>query len=102
MTTHAPFVPSDLPRRQVFIFNKNLAGEVTVRRPNIETFGAPFDDILEECFKVSPPMSQRPRDEIETLMASRSADSIEEAMGHLGASTEKLLLASRLHALRAK
>jgi restriction system-associated AAA family ATPase len=41
LTTHAPFVPSDLPREQVIIFGKDAEDAVWTRRPNIETFGAP-------------------------------------------------------------
>jgi hypothetical protein len=86
----------------VFIFSKTESGTIDVRRPDIETYGAPFDDILDECFGVRPPISQRSLDEIEALMKSRDADRIERAMEHLGTSTEKMLLASRLRSLQAE
>ena len=51
LTTHAPFVPSDMPRDRVFIFGKDTeTGVVTVRHPDIETYGTTFDAIIEECF----------------------------------------------------
>jgi restriction system-associated AAA family ATPase len=69
LTTHSPFVPSDMAREKVLIFEKSEA-RVRVCRPGIETFGATFDTILEECFGVRPPMSEVPRREIADLMAS--------------------------------
>ncbi len=56
LTTHAPFVPSDMSRDKVFIFGKDK-DDVKVTHPNIETFGTTFDTILEECFSVRPPIS---------------------------------------------
>src|ERR1700735_358475 len=42
LTSHAPFVPSDVPREQVHIFAKDETGRVSVRYPEIETYGATF------------------------------------------------------------
>jgi restriction system-associated AAA family ATPase len=69
LTTHAPFVPSDMPREKVLIFTKDKT-EIRVNRPEIETFGATWDAILDACFDVRPPMSDEPRQTIETLMQS--------------------------------
>ena len=72
LTTHAPFVPSDMPRDRVFIFGKDTAtGVVTVRNPDIETYGTTFDAIIEECFGVRPPISEEPRQDIQRLMESK-------------------------------
>lgn len=100
LTTHAPFVASDTPRDRVFIFQKDeVHGNVTVRRPDVETYGTTFDAILEECFDVRPPMSQIPREEIELLMKSEDAEAIKEGMQRLGESVEKVFLADRLSQL---
>ena len=62
MTTHAPFVPSDMARNRVLIFSKDdETGRAKVRLPDIETFGTIFDAILDECFDVRPPISEEPR-----------------------------------------
>lgn len=101
LTTHAPFVPSDMRRENVLIFRKNEPGhEILVRRPDAETFGTTFDSILAVCFDVQPPMSALPREEINHLMSSDDASYIEENMTHLGDSVEKLLLADRSRQLR--
>jgi restriction system-associated AAA family ATPase len=101
ITTHSPFVPSDMSREQVFIFNKQQTGDrsIEVRRPNIETYGATFDAILGECFGVKPPISGLPRLEMSTLMKSKDTDKIEDALDKLGHSVEKVFLADHLRQL---
>ena len=98
LTTHAPFVPSDMAREKVLIFMKADPG-VQVRRPGIETFGTTFDTILEECFDVRPPMSEVPRREIADLMRSQDRDAIKAGIARLGDSVEKVFLMDRLRQL---
>jgi restriction system-associated AAA family ATPase len=99
LTTHSPFVPSDMHREKVFIFSKDEEGKIQVQNPNIETFGATFDTIIEECFNVRPPMSQVPLDEIKKLMKSEYREEIRAGMQQLGDSVEKAFLADRLRQL---
>lgn len=94
LTTHSPFVPSDMRRENVLIFKKSEG--VSVIRPEIETFGATFDTILEECFDVSPPMSEVPRREIAELMKSNDPEEIRVGVARLGDSVEKVFLLDRL------
>ncbi len=96
LTTHSPFVPSDMHRDKVFIFSKDEQGKIQVQNPNIETFGTTFDTIIEECFDVRPPMSQVPLDEIKDLMQSDNPEQIKAGMQQLGDSVEKAFLADRL------
>jgi restriction system-associated AAA family ATPase len=98
MTSHSPFVPSDMPRQQVLIFSKE-DGRIKVRHPEIETYGATFDRILEHCFNIHPPISQRARDEINTLMERGTSEEIRSAMMRLGSSVEKAFLSDRLREL---
>lgn len=98
LTTHSPFVPSDMKRENVLIFKKAEAG-VEVRRPGIETFGTTFDTILEECFDVRPPMSEVPRREIADLMKSQDREAIKAGIQRLGDSVEKVFLMDRLRQL---
>lgn len=95
LTTHSPFVPSDMPRRNVLIFKKGDC-KVEVRLPDIETFGTTFDAILGECFGVRPPMSEVPRREIKELMDSEDADEIKAGIAKLGDSVEKVFLMDHL------
>jgi restriction system-associated AAA family ATPase len=98
LTTHSPFVPSDMSREKVLIFRKSEKG-VEVRRPSIETFGTNFDAILEECFDVRPPMSEVPRRETADLMKSQDREAIKAGIGRLGDSVEKVFLMDRLRQL---
>ncbi|MBN3873874.1 restriction system-associated AAA family ATPase [Nostoc sp. JL33] len=99
LTTHSPFVPSDMHRDKVFIFSKDEEGKIQVQNPYIETFGTTFDTIIEECFNVRPPMSQVPLDKIKELMQSENPEDIRVGMQQLGDSVEKAFLADRLRQL---
>ncbi|WP_158043702.1 restriction system-associated AAA family ATPase [Skermanella pratensis] len=98
LTSHAPFVPSDLHRTQVHVFSKP-DGKIAVVHPPVETYGATFDRILAHCFGVTPPISQLARDEIQRLMESGTAEQLREAIATLGSSFEKAFLADRLRQL---
>lgn len=101
LTTHAPFVPSDMPRNKICIFDKE-EGKVVVRHPDVETYGTTFDTILEKCFEVRPPISKASLGEIESLMQSNDLEEIKEGMSRLGHSVEKVFLADRLQQLTSK
>lgn len=101
LTSHAPFVPADISREQVLIF-KRQGNTIEVSNPEIETFGANFDRILEHCFEIRPPLSQIAQDEIAELMKSDNIDRLTEAMDKLGSSVEKSFVADRLRQLKAK
>ena len=98
LTTHSPFVPSDMHREKVFIFGKN-EGKLEVRNPHIETYGTTFDTILEECFNVRPPISRVPLDEINSLMQSTDVEEIKGGIDRLGYSVEKTFLIDHLEQL---
>ncbi len=103
ITTHSPFLPSDMIRENVLIFKKNAeSGAVGFRRPEIETYGATFDAILDECFDVSPQISQLARNEIDAMLVSNDVSVIKETMRRLGDSVEKALLADRVRELSKK
>jgi len=100
ITTHSPFVPSDMQRENVLIFKKESEStQIEVRRPQIQTYGSKFDAILAECFNISPPISALPRDQVEELLKNGSAIEIEEAISELGESTARMRLAARLSQL---
>jgi hypothetical protein len=89
-----------MPRDRVFIFGKDAGtGIVTVRRPDIETYGTTFDAILDECFGVRPPISEGPRQDIQKWMESNDPEEIKAGMERLGHSVEKVFLADRLRQL---
>ena len=98
LSTHAPFVPSDMQRDKVFILSKEEHA-ITVRKPDIETYGTTFDAILEECFGVKPPISDLPKDFIEKLKATSDPAELRAGIERLGHSVEKVLLLDRLRRL---
>lgn len=98
LTTHAPFVPSDMARQNVLIFEKG-DGVVNIRRPRIETYGTTFDTILAECFGVSPPISEVPRREISELMESSDPQQVRAGIARLGDSVDKVFLMDHLQQL---
>ncbi len=102
LTTHSPFVPSDMHRDRVFIFRKSPEGRVEVDHPDIETYGTTFDTIVEECFDVRPPISQKPLDDIEKLRHSDNAAEITEGIKQFGDSVEKAVLLDRARQLTAE
>lgn len=103
LTTHAPFVPSDMPREQVMIFSRNdETGKIEVTEPQIETFGAAFDRILEMCFNIRPPNSEIAEGQIARLLKSNDLDEVEAGFKELGPSTGKALLADHLRKLKNK
>lgn len=101
LTTHSPFVPSDMSRDKVFIFSKDEEG-VKVRHPDIETYGTTFDTILEECFDVRPPISKVSLGEIEELMKSDNSNEIKAGIERLGDSVEKAFLVDHLQQVMSK
>ena len=99
LTSHAPFVPSDMRREQVVIFRRTN-GVIEARNPTNETFGASFDRILKDCFDVEPPISQMARNEIDRLMDEGDARKIEEALPNIGASVQKAFLIDHLRQIK--
>lgn len=100
LTTHAPFVPSDMRKNEVLIYSKDTkTNKIGVRTPEIETYGTTFDAILSECFGVHPPISQLSRDDIENLKESNDRAELEEGIRRLGFSVEKAILIDRLRNL---
>jgi restriction system-associated AAA family ATPase len=101
LTTHSPFVPSDLPKERVFVFGKDAARKkILVKNPDFETFGTTFDSILSECFDIRPPISKLSLDQIKNLQASDDPEKIVAGMDNLGDSVEKLMLMDRVRQLK--
>ena len=98
VSTHAPFVPSDMARDKVFVFRKKDQS-ITVENPDIETYGTTFDAILEECFGVKPPISKVSGEAIEKLKMTADIEELRAGIERLGYSVEKVFLMDRLRRL---
>ncbi|HCH7783164.1 restriction system-associated AAA family ATPase [Pseudomonas aeruginosa] len=102
LTTHSPFVPSDMQRENVLIFKKSDgASAITIRRPQIQTYGSRFDAILSECFEISPPISALSRDEVARLFERGTVEEIKAAIDGLGESAARMRLAAKLSQLES-
>ena len=101
LSTHAPFVPSDMHRDKVFIFRKEDHA-IKVSRPDVETYGTTFDTIVEECFGVKPPISNMPRKFIDQLKRTHNVEELRIGIGRLGHSVEKVFLVDRLRMLEKR
>lgn len=99
ISTHAPFIPSDMRKERVFIFSKE-EGKTQVSNPFIETYGTTFDTIIEECFGVRPPISKDSLDHIQDLLASQDVKKLELGISKLGPSVERSILVDKLKHLR--
>ena len=95
LTSHAPFIASDLPREHIRIFEK-VNDTVSIHLPDVETFGATYDRILNACFGVEPPISSLAHQEIDRLRREGTAEEIAEVIEQLGSSVDRALLADRL------
>ncbi len=100
LTSHAPFVPSDMRREQVIVFKRTEHG-IEARNAANQTFGASFDRILKDCFEIEPPISQMARDEINRLIEDGGVQEIEQALPNIGASVEKAFLIDHLNQIKA-
>ncbi|EKZ9180002.1 restriction system-associated AAA family ATPase [Vibrio vulnificus] len=101
ITSHAPFVPSDMHREQVLTFSRDN-NQITVSEPEKETFGATYDSILASCFNVSPPISNIAKNRINELLESENIDEIENFLEDLGQSVERAFLIDHLRRLKKK
>jgi restriction system-associated AAA family ATPase len=102
LTTHSPFVPSDMQRENVLIFKRSdEASSIAIRKPLIQTYGSRFDAILAECFEISPPISALSRDKIDTLLEGGTVDEIRTAIDELGESPARMRLALKLSQLES-
>ena len=101
LTTHAPFLPSDLHKESVRIFQRQESGRLSARMPEEETFGASFDRILDVCFGISPPISEVANEAIDDMFKITDPEELEAAISTLGDSNRKALLVGRLYKLRA-
>lgn len=81
ITTHSPFVVSDTKKEDVYIFEKNIAG-AKYHKPDIETYGASINLILQEVFKRDITISDHVYSKLEDLKkyvaSSRQEEELDE------------------------
>ncbi len=96
LTTHAPFLPSDMPMTQVMIFETDEERHLTIRPPRQQTYGASYEEILQDCFGIDPPISEESMSEIDAALASNDPEDAKRTLGRIGYSVEKGFLEDHL------
>lgn len=99
ITTHAPYLLSDTPREDIYIF-KRKGNIVSIEEPSKTTFGTSFDELLEIVFDLHPPVSQISMERINQLVKSESEEDIKSALKGIGESGQKMRLYQRLVELK--
>ena len=106
ITTHSPFVLSDMRKNNVYVFKKDR-NEVTYEPCPIETFGTSASIILDAIFGKEDTISEEARTELDALFDNiNNLDDIrrvvEQLNTHFGESVEKLDKFSILSKLKRK
>ncbi|KLT69617.1 restriction system-associated AAA family ATPase [Flavobacterium sp. ABG] len=102
ITTHSPFVVSDCKQEQVFIFKREDNNQILICKPDKETYGTAFDNILEMAFNINPPISENSLQEIQKLQHENNPKVIENRLSDFGDSLEKASLVNRMVILKNK
>ncbi len=102
LTSHSPFIVSDCPRENVYIFERINNENIEVRNPGQETFGASFDNILQMAFGMDEVISKEASDKIKELHEETDPAKIEEELKKLGDSPQILPLYRRIDMLSQK
>lgn len=102
ITSHSPFIVSDIQRDNVYIFERASKDSVKVRNPAQETFGSSFNNILKMAFSMEETISKEGNDFIEELLKSEDIEEIERGMDKIGESPKLLTLYRRLEMLKSK
>ena len=101
MTTHAPFVISDCRSENVYVFERD-EDQKTVRilRPNFETYGASFDWLLEQIFRVKPPIAKKALADLDALQQEQDPKIVEDGLARIGESLERFYVVEHLQKLK--
>lgn len=95
MTSHSPFVVSDLDSENVFIFNRE-GDKIFIYQPSDQTYGASFDEILDMAFDIKIPISADSLNKIEELEKETDSEIIKNKIVQFGDSVKKMSLKNRI------
>ncbi|MGB3946342.1 MAG: restriction system-associated AAA family ATPase [Bacteroidia bacterium] len=104
ITTHSPFVLSDLKKQNVYIFKKPH-NKIQFNSCHFETYGASASIILDEVFGKEDSISEMARDELKAMIENiTTMDQLRSAVNRLnsqfGESVEKFDLFSKLRNIK--
>ncbi|MGG7666901.1 restriction system-associated AAA family ATPase [Dyadobacter sp. BHUBP1] len=100
ITSHSPFIVSDMVQEKVYIFERVNKAKVAVRHPTNETFGSSFNNILKMAFAMEETISKEGSDFIDKLLKSDDVDEIERGIEQIGDSPRLMTLYRRIDLLK--
>lgn len=103
ITTHSPFVVSDLRKRNVYLFEKPKT-KVKFKPCHFETYGASASIIMDEIFGKENSISEMAKSDLKKLEKPKSIDQLMQIVAKLnndfGESVEKFDLFSKLREIK--
>lgn len=100
ITSHSPFIVSDSKSENIFIFNRIEKDKIEVNKPEQETYGASFNNILKMAFGLNNTISNDALKKIEELMLETDLKLLEDGIDELGDSPHLMSLYRRLQTLK--
>lgn len=100
VTSHSPFIVSDTPSENVYIFQRIDKDSITVFHPGQETYGASFNNILKMAFDLDETISDESLNKIKELLKEDNPEILKDGINKLGDSPFLLSLYSRLNTLQ--
>ncbi|WP_433811347.1 restriction system-associated AAA family ATPase [Flavobacterium johnsoniae] len=100
ITSHSPFIVSDVQRDNVYIFERVSKTAINIKPPSVETFGSSFTNILKMVFAMDETISKEGNDFIEELLKSKKIEEIEKGMEKIGESSKLMSIYRRLELLK--
>jgi restriction system-associated AAA family ATPase len=100
ITSHSPFIVSDIQRDNVYVFERVSKDKISVRNPSIETFGSSFSNILKMAFMMEDTVSKESSDFIDDLLNSEDVIEIEKGIEQIGDSPKLMTLYRKLEMLK--
>jgi restriction system-associated AAA family ATPase len=107
ITSHSPFIISDLEKENVLVFEKNKENNVVeCHRPDFNTFGASVSEITEVLFNQTKSMGDSASDELEkTIDNIKTLEDYKKAkikLNNFGESIEKFDILNKLNKMKRK
>ena len=102
LTSHSPFIVSDMGKEFVYIFKRIHKNKIEVQFPKLETYGASFNHILKMAFELEDTISQDSSQFIDELYKSNDPKEIEQGLNKLGDSPKIMTLYRRIDMLENK
>lgn len=104
MTSHSPYIVSDLPKENVILLNRKAENDVNIESSNISTFGANIYDLLANSFFINSSLGEFSKKKIkkviELMNTKENGSESDQEINYIIDSIGEDLLRNRLKELR--